>query len=122
LRQQQRDKFVPRELVERRAIHQLLGIDSPKSGQPKSQEGRCCRTRSGCFWLHTCEGHERASPINRIIYRKLFGGRVSLCLVSKHPTLDIFCIKKSHQINAGMMIVCVTRESAAVAARPMRVR
>src|SRR5580658_897191 len=35
LRQQQRDECVLRELVERGAIHRLLGIAPPKSCQPK---------------------------------------------------------------------------------------
>ena len=39
LRQQQRDEFVLRELVERFAIHQLLGIGPPKSCQSKCSPG-----------------------------------------------------------------------------------
>jgi hypothetical protein len=43
LRQQQRDKLVLRQLVERRAIHRLLAIGQPKSCQPKSCSGCVAR-------------------------------------------------------------------------------
>jgi hypothetical protein len=43
-------------------------------------------------------------------------------LVPYQPTLDTFCIKKSHQIRAGMRTLWVTWQSAAVALRPIRVR
>ncbi|MGH3744162.1 MAG: hypothetical protein ACRDTP_04810 [Mycobacteriales bacterium] len=43
-------------------------------------------------------------------------------LVSYRLTRDKFCVKKSHQIIAGMMSAAVSRSAAAVAARPAFVR
>jgi hypothetical protein len=43
-------------------------------------------------------------------------------LVPYHLTLDALCIKKSHQISAGMIVAWVRRSAAAVAARPALVR
>jgi hypothetical protein len=43
-------------------------------------------------------------------------------LVPYPPTRDTFCIKKSHQIRAGMRTLWVTWQSAAAALRPIRVR
>ena len=45
-----------------------------------------------------------------------------LFLVPYHLTLDTFCTEKSYHAIAGMMMLSVTRQSAAVAARPIRVR
>jgi type IV secretion system protein VirB6 len=43
-------------------------------------------------------------------------------LVSYRLTLDTICIKKSHQIIAGTMVVAIRRSAAAVAARPALVK
>jgi hypothetical protein len=43
-------------------------------------------------------------------------------LVPYRLTLDTFCIKKSYQISAGMMVAAVRCSAAAVAARPALVR
>jgi hypothetical protein len=43
-------------------------------------------------------------------------------LVAYRLALDTFCIEKSHQIMAGMIVASVSRSAAAVAARPALVR
>ena len=48
--------------------------------------------------------------------------RRTTTLVPYPPILATFCTKKSHQIILGMIMLSVTRQSAAVAARPSRVR
>jgi hypothetical protein len=43
-------------------------------------------------------------------------------VVPYHLTLDSFCTEKSYRAIAGMMMPSVTLQSAAAAARPIRVR
>jgi hypothetical protein len=43
-------------------------------------------------------------------------------LFSYRLTLDTICIKKSHQIIVGTMVVAIRRSAAAVAARPALVK
>ena len=51
LRQQQGDQRVLRQLVERSAIHQLLGINPPKPCQPSFALGSAEGSLGSYFWL-----------------------------------------------------------------------
>ena len=65
--------------------------------------------------------------LTAVVARELSGAHMiaaiqMIVLVSYRLTLDTICIKKSHQIIAGTMVVAIRRSAAAVAARPALVK